>query len=292
MPAVVTVALALGVLRMSRRRALVRKLPAVETLGSTTVICTDKTGTLDRRRNDRARALRRGSNATRSPAKATGRTAKCASRAAQTGSRSTPAPLLELATVLLGCNNAHLVQEDGTWKVIGDPTEGALLVAGTKAGGNRDDIEKELPKHHEIPFDSDRKRSTVIRRMPEGKSARLRQRRARRAAATAARTSTPSDGVRPLTDEDRRAIVAAERARWRSKPCACSARPIATWRTAPWPSESPRTVEHDLVFVGLSGMYDPPRPEAKEAVAHCRDAGIRVVMITGDHPHTATGHRA
>ncbi len=79
------------------------------------------------------------------------------------------APLLELATVILGCNNAHLIQEEGAWKVIGDPTEGALLVAGHKAGGHQQRIEKELPTHHEIPFDSDRKLSTVIRRMPDGK---------------------------------------------------------------------------------------------------------------------------
>ncbi len=117
------------------------------------------------------------------------------------------APLLELATVILGCNNSHLTQENGTWKTVGDPTEGALLAAGSKAGGDREKIEKEMPKHHEIPFDSDRKRSTTIRKLPDGRLRAfingapdvLLER------CTQLYTNT---GVRPMTDEDRQTIVA------------------------------------------------------------------------------------
>ena len=167
LPAVVTVSLALGVLRMSRRRALVRKLPAVETLGSTTVICTDKTGTLTVGEMT-VRALYVAGQSYEVTGEGYGPEGEI-----RIGAQKAPAPhavpLLELATVFLACNNAHLVREDGAWKVVGDPTEGALLAAGGKAGGERARIEKELPKQHEIPFDSDRKRSTVIRRMPDGK---------------------------------------------------------------------------------------------------------------------------
>ena len=167
LPAVVTVALSLGVLRMARRRALVRKLPAVETLGSTTVICTDKTGTLTVGEMT-VRALYVAGQSYEVTGEGYGPDGEVRFEGKKAEAPHA-APLLELATVLLGCNNAHLVQEDGTWKTVGDPTEGALLAAGAKAGGNRERIEKELPKQHEIPFDSDRKRSTVIRRMPDGK---------------------------------------------------------------------------------------------------------------------------
>ena len=166
LPAVVTVALALGVLRMSRRRALVRRLAAVETLGSTSVICTDKTGTLTVGEMT-VRALYVAGQSYEVTGEGYGPDGEVRFEGKKADAPHA-APLLELATVLLGCNNAHLVQDDGTWKAVGDPTEGALLAAGTKAGGDRDRIEKELPKQHEIPFDSDRKRSSVIRRMPAG----------------------------------------------------------------------------------------------------------------------------
>ena len=199
LPAVVTVALALGVLRMSRRRALVRRLPAVETLGSTTVVCTDKTGTLTVGEMT-VRAFYVAGQSYEVTGEGYGPDGEVRFEGKQAESQHA-APLLELATVILGCNNAHLVQEDGTWKTVGDPTEGALLAAGAKAGGNRERIEKELPKHHEIPFDSDRKRSAVIRKMPDGKL-RADQRCARPVAGTLHQPLhqhgyPPPDGSRP-----------------------------------------------------------------------------------------------
>ena len=284
LPAVVTVALALGVLRMSRRRALVRKLPAVETLGSTTVICTDKTGTLTVGEMT-VRALYVAGQSYEVTGEGYGPDGEVRFEGKKAEAQHA-APLLELATVLLGCNNAHLVQEEGTWKTVGDPTEGALLAAGLKAGGDRERIEKELPKHHEIPFDSDRKLSAVIRKMPDGKL-RAFINGAPDVLLERCTNLYTSTGVRPMTDEDRQHILAQNTAMAQQ-----ALRVLGSaWRDLDNASPADLTadtVEHDLVFVGLSGMYDPPRQEAKEAVAKCRAAGIRVVMITGDHPHTAT----
>ena len=283
LPAVVTVALALGVLRMSRRRALVRKLAAVETLGSTSVICTDKTGTL-------------------TVGEMTVRELYVAGRVfhvtgdgyaphgevlfeGKAGDARHAAPLLELANILIGCNNAHLLQEDGAWKVVGDPTEGALLAAGHKAGGNQQLLEASHPKHHEIPFDSDRKRRSVVRRRPAG---------GLRAFINGApdellRRCThlyTAEGVRLITEADREQIAAqnAAMAKRALRVLGSTYRDLA--HAAP-DQLTAENVETGLVFVGLAGMYDPPRPEVKEAVAKCHAAGIRVVMITGDHPHTA-----
>jgi len=282
LPAVVTVALALGVLRMSRRHALVRKLAAVETLGSTTVICTDKTGTLTVGEMT-VRVLYVAGRSYEVTGEGYG-----PDGAVRFEGKKAEAPhtaLLELATVLLGCNHAHLVQEDGVWKTVGDPTEGALLVAGAKAGGDRKRIEKELPKHHEIPFDSNRKRSTVIRKLPDGKIRAfingapdvLLER------CTSLYTST---GVRPMTDEDCQNIVAQNTAMAQQalRVLGSAYRDLDNASPADLTADA---VENDLVFVGLTGMYDPPRPEAKDAIAKCRAAGIRVVVITGDHPNTA-----
>ena len=284
LPAVVTVALALGVLRMSRRRALVRKLPAVETLGSTTVICTDKTGTLTVGEMTVRTLYVAGQSyeVTGEGYEPNGevRFAGKASDARHAG------PLLELATVLVGCNNAHLVLEDGTWRVIGDPTEGALLASGHKAGGSKERIERELPKHHEIPFDSDRKRRTVIRRMSDGRLRAFINGAPDMLLQRCTKIYTGTD-VRPMTEQDRQSISAQNSAMAQQALRVLG----STYRDLDESSPArltPEEVEHDLVFVGLAGMYDPPRTEAKEAVAKCRAAGIRVVMITGDHPHTAT----
>ncbi|TAE77240.1 MAG: cation-translocating P-type ATPase [Verrucomicrobia bacterium] len=283
LPAVVTVALALGVSRMARRRALVRSLPAVETLGSTTVICTDKTGTLTVG-DMTVRTLHVAGQTYEVTGEGYGphgevliEGRKCESWHA--------ADLLALASIHIGCNNAHLVEEDGMWKVIGDPTEGALLVAGAKAGGDRRNIDGDLPKHHELPFDSDRKRSTVIRRLPDGRLRAL-VNGAPDVLLERCTAIHTRDGVRPLTDDDRSELAArnAEMARRALRVLGSAYRDLDHAKPAELTIDA---VEHDLVFVGFAGMQDPPRREARDAVAKCRAASIRVVMITGDHPHTA-----
>ena len=282
LPAVVTVALSLGVLRMSRRRALVRRLPAVETLGSTTVICTDKTGTLTAGQMTVRTLYVAGQ---RYQVTGDGYGPEGTVDIASAMAEKQPAALLALGTVLLGCNNAQLSCENGQWLVIGDPTEGALLSAGAKAGANRASIEQATPKHHEIPFDSDRKRSTVIRTQPDG-SLRAYANGAPDVLLALCTNILDARGVRAITDADREQIEAENAAL-----AGQGLRVLGSaWRGLPFAAPADldgSMVEADLVFVGLTGMYDPPRQEAKDAVARRRAAGIRVVMITGDHPHTA-----
>ena len=285
LPAVVTVALSVGVMRMARRRALVRKLAAVETLGSTNVICTDKTGTLTVGEMT-VRALWVADRSYEVTGEGYGPEGEVRFEGRQV-EEPQRAPLRELAAVLLGCNNAHLREEGGAWKTVGDPTEGALLTAGLKAGGDRDRIEQEWPKHHEIPFESDRKRSAVIRRLPDGKLRAFVNGAPGPLLERCTQLFT-SEGVRALTDEDRQRIHAQTTAyAQQALRVLGSARRDLAGDLAP-DALTAETVERDLVFVGLAGMYDPPRAEAKAAVATCRAAGIRVVMITGDHPATAT----
>jgi Ca2+-transporting ATPase len=278
LPAIVTVALALGVSRMAKRRTLVRKLSAVETLGSTNVICTDKTGTLTMGEMTIQTLFVDGESYD-----VTGEGYNPHGEVLLNGKRAENAALTELATIIVACNNAHLVEEKGLWKTIGDPTEGALLAAGIKVGVTRERVEHDLPKHHEIPFDSDRKRSAMIRQMPDGKLRAFLNGAPGTLLDLCSQLYT-STGIRPLTEEDRTLILAqtevmAQRA----------LRVLASAYRDDIPPDdlSVGNVERDLVFVGLSGMHDPPRQEAKDAVARCRDAGIRVVMITGDHPNTA-----
>lgn len=283
LPAVVTIALALGVMRMSRRHALVRRLPAVETLGSTNVICTDKTGTLTVGEMT-VRELFVAGKIFHVTGEGYGPHGEILFEGKASDAQHA-APLLELANILIGCNNAHLVLDGSHWKVIGDPTEGALLAAGHKAGGNKEHIEQRLPKHHEIPFDSDRKRRTVIRLIP-GEQLRAFVNGAPDLLLECCTHLYTAHGVRRMTDDDRHEISRrnAEMARRALRVLGSAYRDL---NHASPEKLTASHVENDLVFVGLAGMYDPPRPEAKEAVAKCRAAGIRVVMITGDHPHTA-----
>jgi len=282
LPAVVTVALAMGVQRMARRRALVRKLHAVETLGAANVICTDKTGTLTVGEMT-VRALWAGGTTYEVSGEGYGPEGAIRARGSSVDAERAGA-LRELLTTFVGCNGASLAEQDGAWKVIGDPTEGALLAAGAKLGLSAADLEREAARVAEIPFDSDRKRMTVLRRRADGELVALTKGAPDVLLALCTRIRD-SAGVRPMTDDDRRDVLAqnASLARRALRVLAAASRTVE-------PGVDPSSagaVERDLVFLGLAGMYDPPRPEAKSAVALARSAGIRVVMITGDHPHTA-----
>lgn len=282
LPAVVTAALSLGVTRMSRRRALVRRMASVETLGSTNVICTDKTGTLTVGQMT-VRALFVAGKAYDVTGEGYGAEGEILFKGRAIEER--PAQLRRMAEILIGCNNAHLELEKGAWKVIGDPTDGALLSVGCKAGGREGDIEQALPRRYEIPFDSDRKRRSVVRLLPDGRY-RAMVNGAPELLLSRCSYLFSDFGVRPMTEADR-AQLAEQNAAFAGKGLRVLGSAFRDFAPMPLDRLTAENVERDLVFVGLSGLHDPPRSEARDAVAKCHAAGVRVVMITGDQPRTA-----
>ncbi len=282
LPAVVTIALAVGVQRMARRKALIRKLAAVETLGSVEVICSDKTGTLTVGEMT-VRALHVAGEIFEVSGEGYGPEGEIR---AISGARdpSSASGLTELLTAFAGCNGAALVREEGRWKALGDPTEAALLVAARKAGIVPEILERDMPRLGEIPFDSDRKRMTMIRRT--GSGARALVKGAPDVLIGRCSRILDREGIREMTEPDREALARAN-AGMAGKALRVLAAACRDLPAEPGAGIDPEAVERDLVFLGLAGMQDPPRPEARSAVALCRSAGIRPVMITGDHPGTA-----
>ncbi len=283
LPAVVTVALSIGVLRMSRRHALVRRLSAIETLGCTGVICTDKTGTLTL-----GQMTVRTLHVAGHDFEVTGEGYSPAGEIRIAGRPPDPAQhvhLLELGKALVGGSLARLEPIGATCKLVGDPTEGALFAAGLKAGVTLEQLDRELPQSLTLPFDSDRKRSSILRLQPDGQL-RIFCNGAPGTVLSSCNRIAAHDGVRPLTEADRATILAqAGSLADQALRVLASAQSVIAHRP---PAElTPDTVEKDLIYLGLAGMYDPPRPEAREAIEKCRSAGIRVIMITGDHPKTA-----
>jgi P-type Ca2+ transporter type 2C len=282
LPAVVTVALALGVQRMARRRALVRRLPSVETLGGAQVICTDKTGTLTLGQMTARRVVTADSVYTIS-----GEGYAAEGAFFVDGTAVSPGlDLLNLLRAAAACNDAWLDSTAGRLTVVGDPTEGALLIAAAKAGLDRAGIDASMPRVGSVPFDSDRKRMTVVR---------LREGRPWAFVKGAPEVILERCGqvweggcTRPLTEGDRAAMAGASTllASEALRVLAFAERPMDDSVVLDTPADAARA-ERDLVLLGLIGLQDPPRPEARSAVASCRRAGIRIVMITGDHPTTA-----
>jgi len=282
LPAVVTITLALGVTRMVKRHALIRRLPAVETLGSTTVICSDKTGTLTKNEMTVTALYQGGGVSTVSgegyapvgEIRSFGEPVKLDDRSGLT--------ILLRASVL--CNGAELRQEDGHWAILGDPTEGALLVAAAKAGFRKADLEKEDPFLGEVPFDPERKKMAIVRRTASGPVVFVKG--APDVLLRDCRAWIDQDGrTNALTDEVRQEILAA------NQNFASQALRVlgVAMRSLDHPPDAytASALERDLIFVGLLAMKDPIRSEVKVAVAACRSAGIRTVMITGDHKDTA-----
>ncbi|MDO8433715.1 MAG: cation-translocating P-type ATPase [Candidatus Binatus sp.] len=286
LPAVVTIALALGVQRMSRRNALVRRLPAVETLGCVQVICTDKTGTLTVGEMTARRIITsaRNYNVTGEGYSTVGSIFSDGAEA-----RTSNDPLLaDLLTAAVACNDAQLARRDGRETVIGDPTEGALLVAGAKAGFSREAIDTAMPKLGSVPFSSDRKRMTVIRRRDENPWAFVKG--APEVILERCAQVRTASGVTKLGDADRARMLEASALMGSEalRVLAFAQRRLDSF--SPITSSldgSPEDIELDLTLLGLVGMQDPPRAEAREAIRKCKIAGIKVVMITGDHPDTA-----
>ncbi|HET9359289.1 MAG TPA: HAD-IC family P-type ATPase, partial [Vicinamibacterales bacterium] len=273
LPAVVTISLAIGVRRMVRRNALVRRLPIVETLGGTSVICSDKTGTLTKNEmtvrqvftEDRLFEL---SGAGYDPA----------GQLSENGRIVDPPPSV---TALLQAgalaSDARLVERDHRWQVEGDPTEGALVVAATKVGLSPAGLNEREPRVGEIPFTSERRRMTTLHTTSAGVVAYLKG--AAEDVLQACTRQAHSQQEIQLTDAGRERIRSVE-----LRMAGEGLRVLAVARKS---GASIENAEREMTLLGLVAMMDPPRPEARHAVQVCETAGIRPVMITGDHPLTA-----
>ena len=273
LPAVVTISLAIGVQRMVKRHALIRRLPAVETLGSTTVICTDKTGTLTKNEMT-VRMLYTGGQIV----EVTGSGYAPRGTFAVGGATIEPPPeVMELLEAGVLCNDARLVKTDETWTVRGDPTEGAFIVVAAKAGIKRDALEKTHPRVGEIPFTSETKRMTTVHEK-EGRTVAC-SKGAPEIIVSSCSALRTKGGSAPMTQEPCDAIMRQAEAMADAS--------LRVLGIAVKHDTDLGEAEKDMMFLGLVGMIDPPRPEAKEAVSKCKTAGTRVIMITGDHPTTA-----
>ena len=299
LPAIVTICLALGMQRMIKHHALIRKLPAVETLGCATVVCSDKTGTLTQNQMTVVQGWVGGKRF-----RVTGEGYDPNGQFFVDGKPFDPRTDPDATVLLHGalvCNDAKLEERSDeagkrSWQIIGDPTEGAMVVVAAKSGYRRDDMEKALPRNQEIPFDSDRKRMTTIH-SHDGAQAHASVSGFSYPPVIAFVKGAPdvildlcgqkleSGQAVGLTQDMREAILGQNRdmASNALRVLAVAYRPLQDVPA----SVTPETVEKDLVFVGLLGMIDPPRPEVVEALKLARGAGLKSIMVTGDYKDTA-----
>jgi P-type Ca2+ transporter type 2C len=275
LPAVVTISLTLAAQRMVRRNALVRRLPAIETLGSVSVICSDKTGTLTKDEMTVRRLV-----VADQPVDVSGAGYEPRGEYSVDGMTVEPSTeVLETLQAALLSSDAQLERSspDEEWEIRGDPTEAALVVAAAKAGLQREELESRFPRVNEIPFTSESKRMTTLHDTPDGTVAFVKG--APEVVLESCSRQLTSSGEAPLDAAGRDALLAAAR-----EMAGEALRVLAVARRA---NAAPENAERELTFLGLIGMIDPPRPEAKGAVETCRRAGITPLMITGDHPLTA-----
>ena len=280
LPAVVTGALAIGTRRMAKRNALIRKLPAVETLGSATVICSDKTGTMTKGEMTVRKVF-----VPKLTFEVSGVGYEPAGEYSLKGQRINPSEypsLVQAAKVMALCNDARLELVEGRWKLAGDPTEGALLVAAAKAGIGSEYV-KAHPRRAEIPFTSERKIMTTIH--PNEESLFICIKGAVEVLLPKCTHVLDANGVRTITNDDRMEIQ-QEGETFASEALRVLA---AAYKEVPqtFDSTDENVVERDLIFAGLFAMIDPPREEVKEAIQKCERAHIKVIMITGDNLLTA-----
>jgi Ca2+-transporting ATPase len=299
LPAIVTICLALGMQQMIKHNALIRKLPAVETLGCATVICTDKTGTLTQNEMTVVQGWS-GGKRFRVSGEGYSPSGEFFLGSERFDSRSDPDVAFLLRGALV-CNDARLEEKTDeagkkSWRIVGDPTEGAMVTVSAKSGYLRREIDKELPRVQEIPFDSDRKRMTTIHRIV-GDAAQ---------AALAGIGSPPlvafvkgapdvilnlceqglENGRAVALSDEMRATILSQNHDMASNALRVLAVAYRPLQDIPEPL-TPETVETGLVFVGLLGMIDPPRPEVIEALKVAHTAGLKCVMVTGDYKDTA-----
>jgi len=282
LPAVMTITLAIGVARLAKRRTIIRKLPAVETLGSTTVICSDKTGTLTQNQMTVQQIMAGGElfNVSGVGYLPEGEFSKNG----VTVDPRTQHALFECLTAGALCNDSRLVSTEGEWRVEGDPTEGALLTAASKAGVSPDALTTERPQLDTLPFESERQYMATLHNVKPGQP-RLLYLKGSAEQVVARCSDAAGPDLQPVNlDVDDILSQVDEMA-------ATGMRVLAFARielSADCGAITHRDVTGGLTFLGLQGMIDPPRPEAVDAVRTCQAAGIRVKMITGDHAGTAS----
>jgi cation-transporting ATPase F len=297
LPAAVTITLAIGVGRMARRNAIIRKLPAVETLGSTTVICSDKTGTLTKNEMtvqaifaggcvfevkgagyEPIGEIREGLDVKRETRSASENLSPVTSHAS-----SLPPALHEVLMAGLLCNDAQHLERDGRWTIVGDPTEGALLVAAKKAGLDPERLNDVLPRIDAIPFESERQFMATLHRAENDRDAVIYLKGAVEKTVRLCDRMLDADGTERAFDAPL-VLDQVERLAGQGLRVLAFARKSAPTAAV---SLAERDIEGGLTLLGLQAMMDPPRPEAVAAVRACQQAGIAVKMITGDHAVTA-----
>jgi P-type Ca2+ transporter type 2C len=285
LPAVLSVVLALGVQRMARRRAIVKKLSSVETLGSASAVCSDKTGTLTKNEMTIEKVVTPSGEV-----EVTGSGYRPDGELRVDGRPLEDSLLLdEVRVVLAGgslANDAVLREENGEWTIQGDPTEAAFLVAEAKIAGLPEARESRFDRVGDVPFSSERKLMSTIERDGEGELGFALVTKGAPDVLLARCTAERAAGeVRPLTEARRGEVLAAvdRLGGLALRTLAVAYRPLDDRERA----RADESLEQGLVYLGLVGIIDPPRPEARRAIAEARAAGIRVLMITGDHPRTA-----
>lgn len=284
LPAIITITLALGVQRMARRHAIIRRLPAVETLGSVTVICSDKTGTLTRNEMTVTTLV-----TSQGIYQVEGVGYEPRGRFSREGSDILPEedPVLqEAARGALLCNDGVLLHKHGHWKVQGDPTDGALITLGMKAGLKRDLLQADYPRVDEIPFESEHKFMATLHQKSSGQGVIYLKGAPERVLERCNRQY--AEGEEQPLDEKYWQDKIEDIARMGQRTLALAFKAVGDKQTIGFSD-----VSGEMVLIGLFGLIDPPREEAVRAVKNCQNAGIRVKMITGDHALTASaiGHQ-
>ncbi|MEW5899831.1 MAG: cation-translocating P-type ATPase [Acidobacteriota bacterium] len=278
--AIVTGALAIGMHQMAKRNALIRKMPAVETLGCTTVICSDKTGTLTKGEMTIRRVYVDGGLIHVTGA---GYAPVGEFRPTELGSSAENGSLNFLLTGAVLCSDASLEKKEEKWSIKGDPTEGALVVAAAKKDLNPTEIRLENPRVEEIPFSSERKRMTTVHQMADGRKIAF-MKGAPEIVLERCGSLSHKQVMRPLEKKDRAQILAANEGMAQD---ALRVLCVAFRELPDGVTYSEEILEKNMVFLGLMGMIDPPRDEVKDAIGVCREVKIKPVMITGDHKLTA-----
>jgi len=281
LPAIVTINLALGAREFAKRNAIIRKLSSAESLGATTIICSDKTGTLTKGEMT-VRKLYCDGKVT----EVTGVGYEPKGEFHQSAGAIDPKNDNDLSQLLrIGalCNNARLDNVNSTWSIFGDPTEGALIVAAAKAGFEQKELERQYPRKNEIPFTSERKRMTTVHSTPEGEQVAY-MKGAPEIVLERCAYILKNGEIKKLGSKDRNETLKV------NEKLASDALRMLGMAYKKLPNEATldeEKIERDLVFAGLEGMIDPPREEAIKANQVCQQSGIKAIMITGDHKLTA-----